>query len=164
MNGFKCIQVHSKHRNFRKTEMIILSLNASTISDLPINLRLSHKRVSPLMTTHSSGKLVDARKYLTKLEIWIIANSLIPFWKKVTQVHAVQQMFVCFSHLRDAWITRSESPPTPFGSFSKIHPNLIIQASHDYSHWREIAQVCTLQQVIRKSWTFEKAFTHPFSG
>ena len=42
---------------------------ASTISDLPINLRLSHKRVSPLMTTHSSGKLVDARKYLTKLEI-----------------------------------------------------------------------------------------------
>ena len=118
----------------------------------------------PTEVERTFSKLVDARKYLTKLEIWIIANSLIPFWKKVTQVHAVQQMFVCFSHLRDAWITRFEYPPTPFGSFAKIHPNLIIQASHDYSHWREIAQVCTLQQVIRKSWTFEKAFTHPFSG
>ena len=29
VNGFKCIQVHSKHGNFRKTEMIILSLNMS---------------------------------------------------------------------------------------------------------------------------------------
>ena len=29
MYGFKCIQVHSKHGNFRKKEMTILSLNVS---------------------------------------------------------------------------------------------------------------------------------------
>ena len=120
------------------------------------------------MTTHSSGKNIfkigRCKKVFDQagnLNNCKFSHSIL----EKSHTSACSATNVClFSHLRDAWITRFEYPPTPFGSFAKIHPNLIIQVSHDYSHWREIAQVCTLQQVIRKSWTFEKAFTHPFSG
>ena len=49
VNGFKCIQVHSKHGNFRKEEMIILSLNVSlnTILSTDIYVALEEELCLP---------------------------------------------------------------------------------------------------------------------
>ena len=49
VNSFKCIQVHSKHGNFRKKEMIILSLNVSlnTILSTDIYVALEEELCLP---------------------------------------------------------------------------------------------------------------------
>ena len=49
VNGFKCIQVHSKHGNFRKKEMIIPSLNVSfnTILNTDIYVALEQELCLP---------------------------------------------------------------------------------------------------------------------
>ena len=49
VNGFKCIQEHSKHGNFRKKEMIILSLNVSlnTILSTDIYVALEQELCLP---------------------------------------------------------------------------------------------------------------------
>ena len=49
VNGFKCIQVHSKHGNFRKKEMIILFLNVSlnTILSTDIYVALEQELCLP---------------------------------------------------------------------------------------------------------------------
>ena len=49
LNSFKCIQVHSKHGNFRRKEMIILSLNESlnTILSTDIYVALEEELCLP---------------------------------------------------------------------------------------------------------------------
>ena len=74
------------------------------------------------MTTHSSGKNLFKIGRCKKVfdQAGNLNNCKVSHsGKKVTQVHAVQQMFVSFSHLRDAWITRFGYPPPPLEVFRK---------------------------------------------